>query len=154
MTGRFDSGMSPSMKPPSGVKIARYVFRVGYIDTDRATVMHHAAYLRYLEAARVDFFREHGLDYNALERDRGLGLPVVEANVRYKLPATFDDQLTITSWVSLVTRARLRFDATIHRDGGLIAQARITLCCAELKDMRLCSIPQEIRDMFGTYSSN
>jgi acyl-CoA thioester hydrolase len=154
VTDAFDSSFKASLKPPSGVKIARFVFRVGYIDTDRATVMHHAAYLRYLEAARVDFFREHGLDYNALERDRGLGLPVVDANLRYKSPAMFDDQLTITSWVSLVTRARLRFDATIHRDGGLITQARITLCCAELKGMRVCSVPQEIRDMFGTYSSN
>jgi len=141
-------------KPPAGAKSSRFDLRVGYIDTDRATVMHHAAYLRYLEAARVDFFRQHGLDYNKLERDRGLGLPVVEASVRYKLPAFFDDQLTITTWVSLVTRARLRFESTIHRDLELITQARITLCCAELKDLRLCSIPPEIREMFGTYSNN
>lgn len=143
-----------TLKPPSGVKVARFEVRVGYIDTDRATVMHHAAYLRYLEAARVDFFRQHGLDYRTLELERGLGLPVVEANVRYKLPASFDDTLIITSWVSLVTRARLRFEATIHRDGQLITQARVILCCAELDKMRVCSIPQEIRDMFGTYSNN
>lgn len=150
MSDRFGAVTSP----PAGVKSARYELRVGYIDTDRATVMHHAAYLRYLEAARVDFFRAHGLDYNTLERERGLGLPVVEANVRYKLPAFFDDQLTITSWVSLVTRARIRFDATIHRGVELVTQAQIVLCCAELKDLRVCSIPPEIRDMFGAFSNN
>ena len=143
-----------SFKPLAGVKSSRFDFRVCYVDTDRATVMHHAAYLRYLEAARVDFFRQHGLDYKALELERGLGLPVVEANVRYKLPVFFDDQLTITSWISLVTRARLRFESTIHRGTELVTQARITLCCAELDKLRVCSIPQEIRDMFGTYSNN
>lgn len=145
---------APFSKPPAGAKTARFELRVGYIDTDRATVMHHAAYLRYLEAARIDFFRQHGLDYRTLELERGLGLPVVEANLRYKLPAFFDDQLTITSWITLVTRARLRFEAVIHRDIELVTQARITLCCAELKGMRLCSIPQEIRDMFGAFSNN
>lgn len=148
------SDVGDVIKPPAGVKVARFDLRVGYIDTDRATVMHHAAYLRYLEAARVDFFRQHGLDYRTLELERGLGLPVVEANVRYKAPAFFDDALTITSWVSLVTRARLCFDATIHRNEQLITQARITLCCAELDKLRLCSMPQEIRDLFGEYTSN
>ncbi len=150
MSDRF----ADPFEPPASAKVARFVFRVGYIDTDRATVMHHGAYVRYLEAARVDFFRQHGLDYNTLERERGLGLPVVEASLRYKLPAYFDDELTVTSWIPHVTRARLRFDATIHRGTELVLQAQVTLCCAELDKLRVCSIPEEIRNAFGKHVSN
>ena len=47
--------------------------RVQYVDTDQAGVVHHAAYLRYLEAARIELLRARGIDYRQFEIEVGKG---------------------------------------------------------------------------------
>ncbi|MEO8877869.1 MAG: thioesterase family protein, partial [Polyangiaceae bacterium] len=94
--------------------------RVGYVDTDKAQVVHHSSYFRFLEAARVEFWRSGGLDYRKLEEETGLGLPVVEAKQRYRMAARFDDLLTVETWVSEASRASIWYDAKIHRGSDLI----------------------------------
>jgi acyl-CoA thioester hydrolase len=118
--------------------------RVGYVDTDQARVMHHSTYLRYLEMARVEHLRERGIDYKVMELDERLAMPVVEATVRYKLPARFDDVLEIKTWIGLATRAKLRFDSVILRDAELLTEAQITLCCVSTDKQRICSIPSAL----------
>ncbi|MCB9707742.1 MAG: acyl-CoA thioesterase [Myxococcales bacterium] len=121
----------------------RYTFRlrVGYADTDQAGVVHHASYLRYLEAARIEYLRHHGVSYREFEIDDQLALPVIEAVLRYKRPAFFDDVLHIEVWVGLMTRARLRFDSAIYRDKELLTDAQITLACVRTEDGRPTSLP-------------
>ena len=118
--------------------------RVGYIDTDLGGIMHHATYLRYLEMARVEHLRERGIDYRAFELERRMSMPVVEANVRYKISARFDDVLEIKTWVGLANRAKVRFDSHIVRGDELLTRAEITLCCIELSQQRICSVPEAI----------
>jgi acyl-CoA thioester hydrolase len=117
---------------------------VSYIDTDQGGVMHHATYLRYLEMARVEHLRERGLDYKCFELDQRLALPVVEANLRYKLSARFDDVIEITTWVAEANRAKVRFDSVIFRGPELLTRAQITLCCILLAEQRICSMPESI----------
>lgn len=118
--------------------------RVGYVDTDQGRVVHHASYLRYLEAARIEHMRASGLDYKSFEFDQKLALPVVEANLRYKLPAHFDDLLVLRTWISSVNRAKVRFDSLILRDDKLLTTASIALCCVKLPEGKLISIPKAI----------
>ena len=49
-----------------------YAVRVQYLDTDQGGVVHHAAYLRWLEAARVELLRERGIDYRRFELEVGV----------------------------------------------------------------------------------
>jgi len=136
-----------SSSPRSFVsKRSRYTVRVLYQDTDQARVVHHAAYLRFLEGARIEFFREHGFDYDAFEKRTGLGMPVVEARLRYRRAARFDDVLTVETWVSEATKATVWFGGTISRDTELIAQSSIRLCCVSHGAGELRKIPD---DFFG-----
>jgi acyl-CoA thioester hydrolase len=132
------------MRIPSGVYVAEHAIRVGYVDTDRAQVVHHGTYLRYLEAARVEYLRQRDLDYKRLEQVAHFALPVVEARVRYRLPALFDDLLTVKTWISDVNRAKVRFDSCILRGDELLTTAEITLCCIRVPEQKLCSMPGEI----------
>jgi acyl-CoA thioester hydrolase len=132
------------MRIPAGVHVSLLRVRVGYIDTDRGQVMHHSTYLRYLEHARVEYMRERGIDYRALELDQRLGLPVVDAHVRYRLPARFDDQLEIKTWVGAANRAKLRFDSLVFRGTELLTQAELTLCCISIAEQRVVSMPSAL----------
>ena len=118
-----------------------YHLRVGYADTDQAGVVHHAVYVRYLESARIEYLRHYGVSYKEFEIDDQLALPVVEAQIRYKRPAFFDDSLHIDVWVGLMTRARLRFDSHIYRGDDLFTEAQITLACVRTRDGRPTSLP-------------
>ena len=118
--------------------------RVAYVDTDRAQVVHHGTYLRYLEIARVEHLRERGIDYKRFELVDRLAMPVVEAHLRYKLPAHFDDLLEIKTWVAIASRAKLRFDSIILRDDQVLTQAEITLACIRLPQNKICSMPSTL----------
>lgn len=124
--------------------------RVGYSDTDRAAVVHHAAYLRFLEAGRVESWRAFGLDYRRFEEETGMGLPVVEAKLRYRNAARFDDLLEIETWVERASRASLWFEGTIRRVEGrgpaLIVESSVRLACVSFAHEELRKIPDAVVD--------
>ena len=124
----------------------RHRIRVGYGDTDQGGVVHHAVYLRWLEEARVEYLRARGVDYRAVELDERLGLPVVKAELEYRKPARFDEELEIETWVGRLSRATLRFDYVVWRGDTRLTDAKITLACVRLDAQRLCSIPSAIRE--------
>lgn len=111
-----------------------YRARVGYIDTDQAGVVHHTTYLRWLEQARIELLREGGLEYKAWEAGTRLGLPVVEAHVRYLQPARFDDVVLCETWIGAASRAAIRFDSRVTVEGNptVIHEAQIRLACVHL----------------------
>jgi len=129
------------MRIPEGVYVAKLKVRVGYVDTDRAQVMHHSTYLRYLEAARVEYLRDRKYDFRAMELEQGLSLAVVEANVRYKAGARFDDMIELRTWIAVANRAKLRFDTVIVRGEEVLTTAEITVCCIKIPEAKLCSMP-------------
>jgi acyl-CoA thioester hydrolase len=141
------------MRIPAGVETTSIRVRVGYVDTDQGGVMHHSTYLRYLEMARVEYLRARGVDYANFELAARLALPVVEANLRYKLPTRFDDLLEIKTWAALVNRAKLRFDSVIMRGAELTTIAEITLCCIRLPEGRICSMPAVLLALAGSHSA-
>ncbi len=71
-----------------------YTFRVSFHDTDAMGVMHHAAFLRKFEDARVSWLRESGLSrWHMPHFD--IVLAVVSADCQYKKPCTFDQELKL-----------------------------------------------------------
>jgi len=123
------------------VYVAKLKVRVGYVDTDRAQVVHHSTYLRYLEAARVEYLRERNYDFRAMELEQGLSLAVVEANVKYRAGARFDDLIELQTSIALANRAKLRFDTRIMRGDELLTASEITVCCIKIPEAKLVSMP-------------
>ncbi len=118
----------------------RYSVRVGYGDTDQGGVVHHSVYLRWLEQARIEWLRVHGLDYRSLEYNRKLALPVVEAHLRYRMPARFDEVLEVECALGKLGRASMRFDYRVLRGDDVLTEAQITLACIELPAGKLRSL--------------
>jgi len=124
----------------------RYQVRVQYIDTDQGGVVHHAAYLRFMEQARVELLRDRGLDYRRFEREARKALPVAEVRVRYKRPSEFDDVLHVETTVGVINRAKVRFDYRVFRGEELITTAEITCACVDLTTMRICSMDARVKE--------
>jgi len=129
----------------------RHTIRVAYVDTDAAGVVHHSQYFRYLEQGRVELMRAVGIDYLSFERDRGLALPVVEAQLKYRAPARFDDLLALDTWLSLGSRAKLVFASRLVRsvDGVLLHTGTVTIACVTMPKGAICSVPEDLREKLG-----
>ena len=88
--------------------------RVAYADTDQMAMVYHANYLVWFERGRTEAMRELGLAYAALEA-RGLLLPVVEAGIRFRAPARYDDVLAIETVVATLGPASIGFRYRVRR---------------------------------------
>lgn len=90
---------------------------VRYAETDCMGVVHHAVYPVWFEIARTDYIKAAGMSYAEMER-AGVMLPVTGITCRYRLPAKYDDVLTITAKVIRLTPARIEFSYTVTKKGG------------------------------------
>ncbi len=120
--------------------------RVRYADTDQAAVVHHAAYLAFLEAGRIEHFRTHGFDYAAFEAATRKGLPVVELRVRYVAPARFDDALTVETRTATVTRFSMWLEGTVRRGEVVLVESRVRIACVDMATERPARLPRELLD--------
>lgn len=118
--------------------------RVIYGDTDRMGVVYYANYLRYFEAGRGEFIRRKGPGYRAIE-EGGHQLPVVEAKVRYRAPATYDDLLVVETRVTEVRRASVRFGYRVVKaeTGALLCEGETVHACID-RSGRPTALPPEL----------
>jgi acyl-CoA thioester hydrolase len=113
--------------------------RVRYAETDRMGLLHHANYLVYFEQARTELLRDAGKTYKDLE-DAGFFLVVAKMEVKYRLPAHYDDLLTIRTTVTKASPVRLEHRYEVVRDGAVICEATSTLACVG-RDGKLQAMP-------------
>lgn len=126
--------------------ISEVEVRVRYAETDQMGVAHHAVYLVWCELARTDHMRQRGVSYRDLEM-QGLRLPVVEAQLRYRAPARYDDALRIRCWVRDVSTRRVVFGYAVERplDTKLLATAHTALMAVD-RHHSLTTLPPVVRE--------
>lgn len=96
--------------------------RVRFAETDAMGIVHHAAYLPYLEETRVEYLRAIGHPYTAV-RDQGFDFAVLEAFVRYLRPLRFDDAVDVHLLRGETTRATFQLGYLLAVDGEARATA-------------------------------
>ncbi|QHN05137.1 acyl-CoA thioesterase [Granulicella sp. WH15] len=121
--------------------------RVRYAETDQMGVVYHANYLVWFEVGRVELIRQMGLDYKSMEREDGCGIAVVEANVRYRLPARYDDELIVRTRVVGVRGSVLRFAYTVVRGETVLCEGA-TVHVVVGADMKKAAMPERYAEAF------
>lgn len=86
-----------------------FEYRVRYGDTDKMGISYYANYMVWFEAARTEYFRALGKPYTECEA-RGYFLPVIEANIKYHSPSTYDDLVLIRTSVSEIKKTSIKFE--------------------------------------------
>ncbi|SDF47039.1 MULTISPECIES: acyl-CoA thioesterase [Paenibacillus] len=95
-----------------------YPLRVRYQETDRMNVVFHGNYVTWFEVGRTEWIRALGMNYRDLEA-RGLLLPVVDLQVKFKRPAYYDDRVMVYTRLMQLSPLRLTFESQVCRiEGG------------------------------------
>jgi acyl-CoA thioester hydrolase len=129
--------------------------RVRYAETDQMGVVYHANYLVWFEVGRVELMRQQGLDYKTIEIEEQAGMAVVEATVRYKFPARYDDELIIQTNVIMARSSLIRFGYRILRadDGRVLCEGQTVHVVVD-RDMKRRSLPKRYAELLGIQASD
>jgi acyl-CoA thioester hydrolase len=119
-------------------------FRVHWVDTDTAGVMHFSNFLRYFEACEEEFYRSLSLPLTEVRDRFGILLPRVEAHCQYKAACRFDEMIDVTLKVREVQEKTIIYDFQIMRqsDGKLAAEGFVK-CIAVNSEWKTVPLPAE-----------
>ena len=108
-------------------------------------IVHHAKYLEYFEAGRVEYMHRRGIGYLDCV-NRGIHLPVVETSARYRRTVRFDERVVVETTLTELGRATVRFTYRLLRDdpsAELVAEGATLLACVGT-DHAVRRIPDDI----------
>jgi acyl-CoA thioester hydrolase len=116
--------------------------RVRYPEVDAMGYLHHSRYLQYFEMGRVELLRSHGVSYADLERE-GIFFVVIKAEIKYKAPARYDEELQLTTKVIKQTFVRYDHSYELRRGTTLLAEGTTTIACVG-RDGKVIKIPDAL----------
>jgi acyl-CoA thioester hydrolase len=123
--------------------------RIRFAETDAQGIAHHAAFVVFLEVARVAFLEAHACGYQAI-RDRGIEALTTEVVLRYHRAAYFDERLTIWTRCVDLRGARFRYEYRITRDGELVADGHTSHATVDRETYRPTRVPGWLADALAT----
>ncbi len=90
--------------------------QVRYAETDQMGIAHHSVYAVWFEQARTEMIRQGGMHYRDMEQ-MGILLPLLELGCSYRVPALYEDELTICTAITELSPTRVTFRYLVYKDG-------------------------------------
>ena len=121
--------------------------RVRYGESDQMGIAHHAAYVTWFEECRIELLRNLGASYRELE-ERGVLMPVIELNVRYRKSLRFDDVATCETTAEAKGPSRVLFRTVVKYGEVVCAEAEVTVASVD-RSGRPVRIPADVLTRLG-----
>ena len=123
--------------------------KVRFAETYAQGIAHHAAFVVFLEVARVAYLEAHAGGYQAI-RDRGIEALTTEVFLRYHRAVYFDERLTIWTRCADLRGARFRYEYRIERDGELVADGHTSHATVDRETYRPTRVPSWLAEALAT----
>jgi len=127
------------------------LYRVSWVDTDAAQIVHFSNFFRFFERAEEEFYEHMGLtDWLGV---KDVILPRVEAFCQYRKPARFNDLLEIELTVEELKEKSMRYGFKIYnkKTTELLASGYVVAVAVDRHTLKAVPIPQEIVEKLKTY---
>jgi acyl-CoA thioester hydrolase len=128
--------------------IAELPLRVRYHECDGQGIVFNAHYLAYVdmcafEAEKAlfgshDEFLAHGTD-----------VVVAEANLKFRAPARYDEELVVSQYLTHLGTTSLIFDFEIHRGETLVLAANVRYVFIDPATVRPAAPPEAVRKVYA-----
>lgn len=130
-------------------KIAPYLRRAHYYETDQMAIVHHSNYIRWFEEARLDYMKQANLNYEEMEAD-GILMPVTQVNCQYLLPLRFDETAEIVTKLVLFNGVRVCFQYEIYEKetGKLAVKGESGHCFLDAASRRPLNLRKRRPDLY------
>lgn len=119
--------------------------RVYVEDTDAGGIVYYVNYLKFMERARTEWFRDLGYEKPAMFRE-DLMFVVHSLGIDYRRPAQLDDPLRVTVQLVKAGRTFLQMAQKVFRNDELLCAAQVKIACVSRQGMRPAAIPADVRE--------
>lgn len=123
--------------------------QVRFSEMDPYGHVNHVVFLAYLEQGRVDLLDSLGWGLDRM-REQGLGVIVVEAQIKYRSPAMYGELLTVRTEIETMRGLSSWWRQEIRRDDTVICTARVRGATVDL-DGKPARPPTELRSALEPY---
>lgn len=120
-----------------------FSLRVRYAETDAQGIVFNANYLMYFDVAVTEYFRWAGIPYAQFVEEHGLDFHVVHAELDYKAPARFDDEIRI-ALSGEFSGPRIVWSFSMTRDSETLCTGKIHYVCVEKTSGKVRRISPEL----------
>jgi acyl-CoA thioester hydrolase len=125
--------------------------RVRYGETDRMGYLHHGVYPLYFETGRTELIRQLGLTYKQMEDDEIL-LPLNSLNIQYLLPAFYDEELIVKTYLKKFPSVRLEFEYEVFNpENSLIWKATTVLVFVNSLTRKPVRMPEYFKELIQPF---
>ncbi|MGN1317944.1 MAG: acyl-CoA thioesterase [Lachnospirales bacterium] len=125
-----------------------YIRKVQYYETDKMGIVHHSNYIRWFEEARTYYMKENGIDYNLVEKECGLMMPVIGVSCSYKQGAEYDDEVKIETVISDFNGVKLTFSYKVLKEDILLVSGTSTHCFVDMA-FKPVSVKKNNKDLYN-----
>ncbi|MBS0286973.1 MAG: acyl-CoA thioesterase [Proteobacteria bacterium] len=84
-------------------------------ECDMQGIVNNTVYMHYLEHARHEFLKHHGLNWKALI-DRGIYLVAIKAEIEYKKSLSFGQTFSVTCKLRQESKLKIKFEQEIFNE--------------------------------------
>jgi acyl-CoA thioester hydrolase len=119
--------------------------RVRYVECDMQDRVFNAHYLTWADMAHTEALRALTGGYQGLT-ERGIDFVVVAAELQFRRPARFDDELMVNVMIEPPGRTSLRSRYRIERGAELVAEVAMTHVCVNATTFEKMPWPDWFRD--------
>lgn len=129
-------------------------FTVEFGDCDPAQIVYYPNFLRWIDAASRHLFVAAGVaSWSELEATTGIiGTPLVDVSARFRLPATYGEEIAIESWIDEWRENSFVMKHVIRRGDDVLVEGQETRVFArrhpdDPKRIQVVAPPEEIRKL-------
>jgi acyl-CoA thioester hydrolase len=129
----------------------RHQLRVRYAECDPQGVVFNAHYLAYFDTNINELLRTALGSYQAM-LDRDVDIVVAEAQIRFRSPAHFEEELTLEIGVTRLGESSITTQHRISRDGRLVAEGMLRHVMVGRQTLTKTAIPDWLRERLAPWT--
>lgn len=129
-----------------------YHKRVRYAETDKMGYLYYGHYAMLYEIGRAEMIRDLGLSYHQMEEELHIMMPVLSLQCRYRLPAKYDDLLTIrTQLIDKPTKMITFHHEIYNQQHDLLNTGEVKLFFVDMNTNRRVSVPSYLSEKLESF---
>ena len=126
--------------------------RVRYGECDPQGIVFNANYLLYFDVAFTELWRAAIGPWQEMVA-RGVDAVVAEANLSFRAPARYDDELALTARVTRLGRTAITTEIDVMRGPELLVAGRLRHVCVATDTWRKTDVPDWVRSGLRRFAS-
>jgi acyl-CoA thioester hydrolase len=126
--------------------------RVRFHECDPQGIVFNANYLTYADIAITELYREAFGSWDVPMTEHGLDMVVAEANIRYRAPLRFDEEIDLVVTVPTLGNTSTVTRVVVERDGADTAEVEVRHVFVDPKTRTKVPMPAAVREVLERYA--